>query len=148
MTADSDPVQLDHYEIVKRLIGPCHPVGETRADEVRLANIKALASLAHALVDDLRGIATAKDRREHSMRECGKVAEKTIASIREDVAEAMVESHAAEIERLVGENGRLRAALADIVAVSRTPMGGQAHNAATSLDAKVIARRALDSAGG
>ncbi len=56
--------------------------------------------------------------------------------------------HAAEIARLVGENGRLRAALGEIVAVSRTPVGGQKHNAATSLDAKVIARRALDSAGG
>lgn len=65
------PAGIDVLAVVRKLIGPVDPVGETHTDNARFANLKNLAELVDALVDDLDRVAMNHDRPEASMKRAG-----------------------------------------------------------------------------
>lgn len=62
------------YEVISKLIGDIHAVGETNADNKRLNNLKEQISLIEKLIFDVHLAATTKDRVEASMKKIGTVA--------------------------------------------------------------------------
>lgn len=48
---------MDHLEIVKKLVGPIRPVGETNTDSERLENLKVLCDLVDDLTTDIIDVA-------------------------------------------------------------------------------------------
>lgn len=69
------------YEIVAKLAGPIQPVGETREDTERLANLGHITDLVDELVRDLHKAAVAKNRPESSMRAIGKLAAQALGDL-------------------------------------------------------------------
>ena len=49
---------IDVYEVVKKLVGPIQPLGETNADNTRFENLKILTSLVDKLVYDISEVET------------------------------------------------------------------------------------------
>lgn len=65
------------YEVVKKLIGPINPVGDTNIDEVRFDNLKATADLVDSLLTDIDAVTCANiDRAEFSRKRAGEYAKK------------------------------------------------------------------------
>lgn len=62
---------MELYEIVMKLVGPVQPIGETRADGERLANMKALTELVDRLLREIERAARSADRVEASMKAIG-----------------------------------------------------------------------------
>lgn len=58
---------MTHEEIVFKLIGNIHPVGETRTDEKRFDNLKDMCALVEDLICHIKGVAK-EDGREHSIK--------------------------------------------------------------------------------
>jgi hypothetical protein len=79
-----DSIELQ--EIVNRIVGPIHPIGETYNDDLRFENLKLLTGLVDRLLFDIGQVATDKDRTEHSMKRAGEFAHKFLTEIR-DAAE-------------------------------------------------------------
>lgn len=65
---------IDVYAVVTKLTGPLTPVGETREDERRLANLETAIYLADKLLSDIHDVALEKHRPEHSIAKAGKCA--------------------------------------------------------------------------
>jgi hypothetical protein len=64
---------MELYDVVTKLVGPTNPVGETRADDERFENLKALTGLVDQLLVDIDRIACANNGRpEFSMTRAGK----------------------------------------------------------------------------
>lgn len=63
--------EIDVLAVVRKLIGPVDPVGETHTDDARYTNLKNLAELVSALVDDMDRVAMHHDRPEASIRRAG-----------------------------------------------------------------------------
>ena len=76
---------MDIHEIVKKLIGPIDPVGETRADAVRLENLKMAIHLVEEMVSELHGVATHAIRQEFSMAKAGKLADQFLKDLSSDL---------------------------------------------------------------
>ena len=74
---------MTHSEIIRKLIGPVMPVGETREDEARLANIMAMSAVLLDLLDDLTEAVKSAGRHEMSMAKIGKYAADTLGIVRE-----------------------------------------------------------------
>ena len=62
---------MELYEIVMKLVGPVQPIGETRADEQRLANMKKLTELTDLLLGEIDDAVHGADRVEASMKAIG-----------------------------------------------------------------------------
>lgn len=70
---------MELYDVVTRLIGPVHPVGETHEDERRFENLKNLTELVDRLMTDINEIAADNAKRpEYSMRRAGEFCAKFI----------------------------------------------------------------------
>ena len=66
---------MDIHDIVKRIVGPINPVGETNEDDHRFSNLKQMTKLVNLLLGDLSRVAAHKGRPEHSMSRAGKFAD-------------------------------------------------------------------------
>jgi hypothetical protein len=73
--------QWTTVELVRKLIGPINPVGETNLDEKRLPRIQEVSELAEDLLGQLVETARFKDRHEASMRRAGEDAWKCLENI-------------------------------------------------------------------
>ena len=62
---------MELHEIVMKLVGPVMPVGETREDEQRLSNMKALTELVDRLLFEVDAVSHNADRTEASMKAIG-----------------------------------------------------------------------------
>ena len=62
---------MELHEIVMKLVGPVMPVGETREDERRLENMKALTELVDRLLFEVDAVSHNADRVEASMKAVG-----------------------------------------------------------------------------
>ena len=62
---------MELHEIVMKLVGPVMPVGETREDERRLENMKALTELVDRLLFEVDAVSQNADRVEASMKAVG-----------------------------------------------------------------------------
>lgn len=78
---------MDHLEIVKRLIGPINPVGETHTDEKRLENLRSFIQLTGELVGEIADVAIQKNRHEHSIKKAAKIADEFLTGLVEDLKE-------------------------------------------------------------
>jgi len=74
---------MELQDIVRKLVGPIEAVGETNADERRLANLKQMTELVDRLLFDIHGAAASKTRPEASMRAIGEYASKYLQEIKE-----------------------------------------------------------------
>jgi hypothetical protein len=63
--------KMELYEVVMKLVGPVKPVGETREDERRLANMKVLTELADRLLFEIDAVSHNADRIQASMKAIG-----------------------------------------------------------------------------
>ena len=69
------------HDIVMKLIGPVDPIGETNADQNRLANLKALCELVDRLVYTIDAVVPNKTRPEASMKQAGEYADKFLIDL-------------------------------------------------------------------
>jgi hypothetical protein len=72
---------MDIHEIVKKLLGPIKPVGETNTDEKRLDNLSATLDLIDCLLEDVQDITRYKDSHEYSRAKAGKKAADYLRSL-------------------------------------------------------------------
>lgn len=72
---------MELIDVVRKLIGPVEPVGETRADDERYENLKALTALVDNLICEVRYVTENKSRHEFSMKRAGEHASKFLRSI-------------------------------------------------------------------
>lgn len=73
---------MELSEIVKKLVGPIQPVGETTEDCIRLLNIKELTDLVDTILGDISSVANNADRQEASMQTIGKHARDFLSDVR------------------------------------------------------------------
>lgn len=73
-------MELD--EIVMKLVGPVHPLGEHNADQYRLSNMKKLTKLVDQLLFEINAAAANANRAEASMKAIGVHALEFIDSVR------------------------------------------------------------------
>ena len=65
------------YDVVKKLIGPIYPVGDSGEDELRFKNLEIMTLLVHALVMDIDEVSYRnKTRQEDSIKKAVKFADK------------------------------------------------------------------------
>lgn len=64
------------HEVIKRLVGPIDPVGETIADSDRFDNLKMMTYVVEHLMADIERVAVHADRKEFSMKRAGQYAKK------------------------------------------------------------------------
>ena len=67
---------MDIHEIVKKLVGPIDPVGETHTDDNRFENLKVMTELVGELLTDIDRVIPNKERVEFSMKRAGEHADK------------------------------------------------------------------------
>ena len=67
--------------IVRKLVGPINPVGETNTDNERYENLKAMTELVDALVSDIDRVIPNKRRSEYSMKRAGEHADEFFNSL-------------------------------------------------------------------
>ena len=75
---------MEVVTVVRRLIGPINPIGETNTDAERLENLKEMTALIDALLRHIAALQRFKDCAEYSMKQAGKHAEDFIKYIREE----------------------------------------------------------------
>ncbi len=73
---------MELHEIVMKLVGPIRPLGEHKADQERLSNLKALTELTDRLLYEINGVEHNADRCEASMRAIGTHAREFMKSVR------------------------------------------------------------------
>lgn len=49
-------IKMDVYEIVKKLVGPISPIGETHVDDQRFENLKAFTELTDRMLADIGNV--------------------------------------------------------------------------------------------
>lgn len=78
---------LTVHDIVQKLIGPVEAIGEHNSDQKRLENLKALSSLAAALLCQISKASKTADRQEASMRAIGQFARAFLIEVKESINE-------------------------------------------------------------
>ena len=73
---------MELIDVVRKLVGPIIPVGETNCDDERFENLKALTLLVDKLVGDIDIVSTYDDRTESSIVRAVKYADQFL---REDL---------------------------------------------------------------
>jgi len=71
--------QIDIYEVVKKLIGPIRPVGETNADNKSFENLKIMGELVKSLVGDIDSVSyDFKDDHQYSVKKAAEYADEIL----------------------------------------------------------------------
>jgi len=68
--------EINVYDVVKKLIGPIEPVGESHTDAKRMENLEKMTALINQLLADVDQVIPFKDRVEFSMKRAGEHASK------------------------------------------------------------------------
>lgn len=72
---------MNHYEIVKKLIGNIKPIGETNTDNERFNNLLIMCELVDFLLSDIDKVAYFKNSQEYSVKRAGDYANKFLDRI-------------------------------------------------------------------
>ena len=65
------------YEVVKKLVGPISPIGQSSADDKRFENLKLTGELISKLIDDIEMVECQnKHSHEHSVKRASDYAKK------------------------------------------------------------------------
>lgn len=73
---------MEIYDVVKKLIGPIEPVGETNQDDKRFKNLSQLTDLVDKLVFDINQVAGFSNSEEYSVKRAGNHAKQFIQEIK------------------------------------------------------------------
>jgi hypothetical protein len=65
---------MSEYDVIKKLIGPIEPIGETNEDNRRLVNLQKMSEVVGAMLDDIVNVIKNKHRMEYSMKIAGEFA--------------------------------------------------------------------------
>ena len=74
---------MNYYEIIKKLIGPINPIGESNQDTHRLNNIDATIEVVGELLSDIKWAANAQGSHEASVAKIGKRAQAFLDELKE-----------------------------------------------------------------
>lgn len=66
--------QFTITHLVRQLIGPTFPVGETTSDNTRFENLKELCELVNSLISDIDAVAFDRNSHEFSVKRAGEYA--------------------------------------------------------------------------
>ena len=77
--------RFDVFDVVMKLIGPIHPLGESREDKHRLDNLRQLATLVDKLLNEISSVTFHAKREEASMKEIGIYATMFMDDLRESL---------------------------------------------------------------
>ena len=72
---------MELIDVVRKLIGPVDPVGETNADDQRFKNLQVLTELVDRLVFDIDQVGMQKNRAEYSRNRAGQFADKFLTDL-------------------------------------------------------------------
>jgi len=75
---------MDVYDVVKKLLGPIEPIGDSGIDEKRFSNLIETEKLVNQLLFDISQVASYKDCPEHSRKIAGERAEQFLKDIKEE----------------------------------------------------------------
>ena len=78
---------MEIYDVVKKLVGPIDPVGETNTDNKRFENLKTMTDLMYKLVGDIQYVSQSATSQEHSVSRAGKHARGFFEEMREQLPE-------------------------------------------------------------
>lgn len=68
---------MEIHDIVKKLVGPINPIGETNTDNERFHNLKVMTELVDDLLTEIDDVAYYnKDRQEYSIKRAANYASK------------------------------------------------------------------------
>jgi hypothetical protein len=67
---------MELVDIVRKLVGPIDPIGETNADANRFQNLQVITNLVDRLIGDIDRVASNKNRMEYSIQKAGNYATK------------------------------------------------------------------------
>lgn len=76
--------ELTYYEVVKKLLGPIEPIGETNTDEKRRQNLVKTIDVVSQLIRDIRDVVGYKTRDEWSMKNMGVMADYFLKELKEE----------------------------------------------------------------
>jgi hypothetical protein len=76
---------MTNTDVVKKLIGPVKPYGDSGVDAARTKNLHELLSLVDDLIDEIRDVAKEKDRYEASMKSMGLAADKFLQELKNNL---------------------------------------------------------------
>lgn len=74
---------MNHYEIIRKLIGAIEPVGESHIDQERFLSLKETCELVDSLVLDIYRVAQEADRHEGSISRAGEYAKDFLDELKE-----------------------------------------------------------------
>ena len=74
---------MTNYDVIKKLIGPINPVGETNEDNRRFANLEEMTTVVNKLLYDIYQVSKEKDRQEYSIKRSGQYADKFLKEVKE-----------------------------------------------------------------
>ena len=78
-------IKMEIYDIIKKLIGPIDPIGETYEDNERFENLKATTKLVNQLLFKIYTVSYNKDKVEFSMKKSGEFAHKFLKTIKTEL---------------------------------------------------------------
>jgi hypothetical protein len=76
---------MEMIDIVKKLIGPIQPVGESNEDRKRLENLNEFITLADEMIIKLKDVAENSDSHEHSVALAGDTAKKFLNELKKEL---------------------------------------------------------------
>lgn len=72
---------MTNYDVIKKLIGPINPVGETTEDNKRFANLEEMTTVVNKLLYDIYQVSKEKDRHEYSVKKAGEYAHEFLKEV-------------------------------------------------------------------
>lgn len=72
---------MTNYHVVKKLIGPITPIGETTEDNRRFDNLEQMCKLMWEIHTAIKEVSLYKDEPEYSLKRTGKYAQVFLASL-------------------------------------------------------------------
>ena len=72
---------MELIDVVRKLVGPINPVGESNTDDKRFENLKAMTMLADYLIGDIDKVSVCKGAHEYSIKRAGNFADKFLSDL-------------------------------------------------------------------
>jgi len=79
---------MEIIDVINKLIGPIHPVGETNEDNKRYKNLEEIIYIMEQFHTEIMDVANYKNRTEYSIKRAGELAAAYIENLSETLEEA------------------------------------------------------------
>jgi len=74
---------MTNYDVIKKLIGPIQPIGESNTDEIRYKNLQETILVVDKLLADIWNVSGDSERVEASIKKAGKTAKQFLQDIKD-----------------------------------------------------------------